>query len=167
MQAVSTQTALASEQRQSARLRSALDEATEQFAREAYGRRREIALRLAVVGREDQLVEALRRWVRRTQETRAKEDVLIERRLDSIISDAGDLLALVDGAAPREADVQGAGTSTGSVARIVVARDTVSALVEELQMETERRVQLEQFRLLFLQSPNGPGIDIFRRPSVK
>lgn len=144
MQAASAQTALSSEQRQSARLRNVLEEATEQLAREAYGRRREIALRLAVVGREDQLVEALRRWLRRTQETRAKEDVPIEERLDAIVGDAGDLLALVDGAAPREADTQGTSTSAGSVARIVAARDTVSALVEELQMETERRMQLER-----------------------
>ncbi|KAI9459454.1 hypothetical protein BJY52DRAFT_1265783 [Lactarius psammicola] len=144
MQAASAQTALASEQRQSARLRNVLEEATEELAREAYGRRREIALRLAVVGREDQLVEALRRWVRRTQETRAREDVPIEQRLDSIVGDVGDLLALVDGAAPREAETQGTGISTGSVARIVAAEDTVSALVEELQMETERRMQLER-----------------------
>ncbi|KAH9066387.1 hypothetical protein EDB87DRAFT_1590942 [Lactarius vividus] len=144
MQAVSAQTALASEQRQTTRLRNVLEEATEELAREAYGRRREIALRLAVVGREDQLVEALRRWVRRTQETRAKEDVPIEQRLDSIVSDAGDLLALVDGAAPREADIQGIGASTGSVARIAAAQDTVRALVEELQLETERRMHLER-----------------------
>ncbi|KAH9035324.1 hypothetical protein EDB85DRAFT_2087549 [Lactarius pseudohatsudake] len=144
MQAASAQTTLASEQRQSTRLRNVLDEATEELAREAYGRRREIALRLAVVGREDQLVEALRRWVRRTQETRAKEDVPVEQRLDSIVGDAGDLLALVDGAAPREADIQGTGTSTGSVARIAAAQDTVRALVEELQLETERRMHLER-----------------------
>ncbi|KAI9446192.1 hypothetical protein H4582DRAFT_1904179 [Lactarius indigo] len=144
MQATSAQAALASEQRQSARLRNVLEEATEDLAREAYGRRREIALRLAVVGREDQLVEALRRWVRRTQETCAREDVPIEQRLDSIVGDAGDLLTLVDGAAPREADMQGTGINTGSVARIIAARDTVSALVEELQLETERRVQLER-----------------------
>ncbi|KAH9180809.1 hypothetical protein EDB89DRAFT_2224513 [Lactarius sanguifluus] len=144
MQAASAQTALTSEQRQSTRLRSVLEEATEELAREAYGRRREIALRLAVVGREDQLVEALRRWVRRTQETRAKGDVPIEQRLDSIVGDAGDLLALVDGAAPRAADMQGTGTSTGSVARIAAARDTVRALVEELQLETERRMHLER-----------------------
>jgi len=61
---------------QCARLRDMLDEATEQLARETYSRRREIALRLAVVGREDQLAEALRRWVRRAQETCAREDVL-------------------------------------------------------------------------------------------
>ena len=144
MQATSAQNALAFELRQSSRLRNVLEEATEELAREAYGRRREIALRLAVVGREDQLVEALRRWVRRMQETRAKEDLPMEQRLDSIVSDAGDLLTLVDGAAPSEADIQGASTSAGSVARIVVARDTVSALVEELQLETEKRVQLER-----------------------
>jgi hypothetical protein len=144
MQASSAQAALAYEQRQSARLRNVLEEATEELAREAYGRRREIALRLAVVGREDQLVEALRRWVRRTQETRARDDVPMEQRLDYIVGDAGDLLALVDGAALSEADMQGTGTSTGSVARVVAARDTVSVLVEELQMETERRMQLER-----------------------
>jgi hypothetical protein len=144
MQAASAQNALAFELRQSARLRNVLEEATEELAREAYGRRREIALRLAVVGREDQLVEALRRWVRRTQETCAKEDLPMEQRLDSIVGDAGDLLVLVDGAAPHEADVQGTSMSAGSVARIVVARDTVSALVEELQLETEKRVQLER-----------------------
>jgi hypothetical protein len=144
MQATSAQNALAFELRQSASLRNALDEATEELAREAYGRRREIALRLAVVGREDQLMEALHRWIRRAQETRAKEDLPMEQRLDSIVGDAGDLLALVDGAAPSEADVQGTNTSAGSVARVVVARDTVSALVEELQLETEKRVQLER-----------------------
>ena len=142
MQAASLQAALAYEQRQSARLRNVLEEATEELAREAYGRRREITLRLAVVGREDQLVEALRRWVRRAQETRARDDVPMEQRLDSIVGDAGDLLTLVDGATPREADMQAAGISTGSVARIVAARDTVSVLVKEVQMETEMRMQL-------------------------
>ena len=89
-------------------------------------------------------MEALRRWVRRTQETRAKEGVPMEQRLDFIISDAGDLLTLVDGAAPREIETQDTNTSVGSLARIVAARDTVGALVEELQLETERRMQLER-----------------------
>ena len=142
VQLASTQAALATERRQSARLRDVLDEATEQLARETYGRRREIALRLAVVGREDQLAEALRRWVRRTQETRAREDVSAEQWLDSIVGDAGELLALVDGAAPLPDGAPGIGV--GSVARIVAAEDAVKALVEELQVETERRMQLER-----------------------
>ncbi|KAH9007414.1 hypothetical protein EDB83DRAFT_2323786 [Lactarius deliciosus] len=45
-----------------------LEEATEELARKAYGRRREIALPLGVVGREDQLVEALRWWWRTCME---------------------------------------------------------------------------------------------------
>ncbi|KAH9981756.1 hypothetical protein BJV74DRAFT_74892 [Russula compacta] len=151
-QLASARATLAIEQRQSARLRDVLDEATEQLARETYGRRREIALRLAVVGREDQLAEALRRWVRRAQETRAKENVLPAQRLDTIVRDAGELLALVDGAAAasssdsrgEEDDAVLVGPGIGSVARIVAARDAVRRLEEELQVETERRVRLER-----------------------
>ena len=132
------------------RLRDVLDEATEQLARETYGRRREIALRLAVVGREDQLAEALRRWVRRAQETCAREDVPAAQRLDSVVGDAGELLALVDAApASRSEDGEAVlgpaiGSGIGSVARIVAAREAVTALVEELRVETERRMQLER-----------------------
>jgi hypothetical protein len=122
-----------------------LDEATEQLARETYGRRREIALRLAVVGREDQLAEALRRWVRRAQETLAREDVpTAQQRLGSIVGDAAELLALVDGAAPREDAGLDLGLGVGSVARIMAARDAAAALVEELRVETERRMLLER-----------------------
>jgi hypothetical protein len=144
-QLASAQAALATEQRQSARLRDVLDDATEQLARETYGRRREIALRLAVVGREDQLAEALRRWVRRAQETLAREDVpASQKRLVSIVGDAGELLALVDGAAPREDAGPNLGPGVGSVARIVAARDAAAALVDELRVETERRMLLER-----------------------
>ena len=141
-QLASAQGALADEKRQSARLRDVLDEATEQLARETYGRRREIALRLAVVGREDQLAEALRRWVRRAQETCAKEDLPITQRLNTVVRDACELLGLVDGASSRED--MGLGPGIGSVARIVATRDAARVLVEELQIETERRMQLER-----------------------
>jgi len=147
MQLASAQGALATEQRQCARLRDVLDEATEQLARETYGRRREIVLRLAVVGREDQLAEVLRRWVRRAQETCAQEDVPPARRLDAIVGDAGALLALVDGAnaaspSPSWSDVgavldPGVGVGPGSVTRIVAAQDAVTVLVEDLHVETE------------------------------
>ncbi|KAH9958343.1 hypothetical protein BC827DRAFT_612750 [Russula dissimulans] len=143
-QVASAQAALATEQRQVARLRDVLDEATEQLARETYGRRREIALRLAVVGREDQLAEALRRWVRRAQEMHAKEDMPVAQRLSSIVRDAGELLAFVDGAASRPDGGTMLDIGTGSAARVVAAQDAVKALVEELQVETERRMKLER-----------------------
>ncbi|KAI9511096.1 hypothetical protein F5148DRAFT_1009987 [Russula earlei] len=143
-QLASLQAALAIERRQSARLRDVLDEATEQLARETYGRRREIALRLAVVGREDRLAEALRRWVRRAQEMRAREEAPTAQQFSSVVSNAGELLALVDGAASHSEVEATLSAGTGSVARIVVAQDAVRALVEELQIETERRMQLER-----------------------
>jgi hypothetical protein len=141
-QLASAQAALAHEQRQTSRLRDVLDEATEQLARETYGRRREIALRLGVVGREEQLAEALRRWVRRAQETCAKEDLPITQRLNAVVRDACDLLGLVDGTASC-GDVT-LDPGIGSVARIVATRDAARSLVEELQIETERRVHLER-----------------------
>ena len=143
-QLASAQAALANEQRQTARLRDVLDEATEQLARETYGRRREIALRLAVVGREDQLAEALRRWARRAQETCAKEDLPIAQRLNTVVRDACELLSLIDGAASRGDLKVALDPGIGSVARIVAAQDAVRTLVEELQIETERRMQLER-----------------------
>jgi hypothetical protein len=105
-----------------------------QLARETYGRRREIALRLAVVGREDQLVEAPHRWVRHAQETCAKENVPIAQWLDIVVRDAGDLLGLVDGVSSREDVGLTPGPGIGSVARIVAAQDAVRTLVEELQV---------------------------------
>ena len=101
-------------------------------------------MRLAVVGREDQLAEALRRWVRRAQETCAKEDLPIAQRLNTVVRDACELLNLIDGATSRENMSVTLDPGIGSVARILAARDAARTLVEELQIETERRMQLER-----------------------
>src|ERR1019366_244932 len=50
----------------------------------------------------------------------------------------------VDGAASREDMRVTLGPGIGGVARIVAAHDAVRTLVEELQVETERRMQLER-----------------------
>lgn len=155
------QSTLRSERKHSERLRTALDELTEQLAREAYGRRREIALRLAVVGREDALAEALKRWIRRARETTARSSLeplqwegdeegpivfgetdvqQMRQGFDAVIEDAGDLLALVNGSNRQE----GVDSGLGSLARILAAQDAVKTLVEELQMETEKRMKLER-----------------------
>ena len=80
--------------------------------------------------------------MRRAQETCAKEDLPITQRLNTVVRDACELLGLVDGAASRED--MGLGPGIGSVARIVATRDAARVLVEELQIETERRMQLER-----------------------
>jgi len=66
------------------------------------------------------------------------------QRLSSIVRDAGELLALVDGAGSRLDAGTMLDVATGSAARIVAAQDAVKALVEELQVETERRMKLER-----------------------
>ncbi|KAI0064636.1 hypothetical protein BV25DRAFT_1800078 [Artomyces pyxidatus] len=143
------ETSLASERRQSDRLRDVLDELTEQLARESYGRRREVSLRLAVVGREDGLAEALRRWVRRARETLERSDrgaMSVLEGFEHVVDDAVQLLALVDGVSevPARADGEDWDSGMGSVARILAAQDAVKTLVEELQVETEKRMKIER-----------------------
>lgn len=80
--------------------------------------------------------------MRRAQETYVKEDLPITQRLNAVVGDACGLLGLVDGTASR-GDVT-LDPGIGSVARIVATRDAARTLVEELQIETERRVHLER-----------------------
>ncbi|KAG8905962.1 hypothetical protein FRB99_007896 [Tulasnella sp. 403] len=137
---------------QTARLRDALDELTEDISRESHGRRREVALRLKMVSREEQTVSAMRQLLRRVEEGLG--------RLDSNSNDRPDLLArvqvemksLLDGLDGSEESLSGflleaassSDWSQGSVARVVSCQETVTSLVAELQMETEKRLALEK-----------------------
>lgn len=85
--------------------------------------------------------------MRRAQETCAKEDLPIAQRLNTVVRDACELLSLIDGAASRgeSGEMRAAlDPGIGSVARIIATRDAARTLVEELQIETERRMQLER-----------------------
>jgi hypothetical protein len=82
--------------------------------------------------------------VRRAKETCAKVDVPIAQRLNIVVRDACELLGLIDGAASRGDMREAMDPGIGSVARIIAARDAARTLVEELQIETERRMQLER-----------------------
>ncbi|KAI0957902.1 hypothetical protein AcW1_006144 [Taiwanofungus camphoratus] len=139
------QKSLMFQERQSDKLRQALDELTEDISREAYGRRREIALRLAFLGREESLAEGLRRWIRKTKESfdRAafgKEclgiDSTIRTVFDRMTWDAESLLESLNGQPALEEN------SVGSVARVIAAQDAVSTLTRELQNETDRRLAM-------------------------
>ncbi|CCM00489.1 uncharacterized protein FIBRA_02523 [Fibroporia radiculosa] len=141
------QKALFTERRQSEKLRFALDELTEDISREAYGRRREISLRLAFLGREESLAEGLRRWTRKAKETFCRiistdstKDVagVIQPMFNHVIQDAEGLLESLNGQPTVEDG------SIGSLARVVAAQDAISALSRELQVETDRRLDLER-----------------------
>jgi hypothetical protein len=56
------------EAREVERLRGALDELAGEIAKEGFGRRREVALRLAMLEREERLKELLAGWVRKFRE---------------------------------------------------------------------------------------------------
>lgn len=137
------QKTLLSERRQTEQLRHALDELSEDISREAYGRRREVALRLAFLGREEGLAEALRRWIRKARESVsrvlvAEEYAQFRGTFEMILEEADALMESLNGQLPSE------GVSMGSVARIITAQEAVSFLTRELQVETDRRLHLQQ-----------------------
>ncbi len=67
------------------------------------------------------------------------------RRLDAVVGDAGALVDVAAASRSSQSDVGAVlGPGVGSVARIVAAQDAVTALVEELRVETERRMMLER-----------------------
>ncbi|KAG1905755.1 uncharacterized protein F5891DRAFT_942848 [Suillus fuscotomentosus] len=125
---------------ENARLRDALEELGEEVTREAYGRRREVALRLALLAREEALSEALRRWVRRAQEGMhrcADADSQMYAAFERAVKDAESLLVTLD------AEVAGS-LVTGVFGRLVLAKDAVMRMTEEVGMEVERRVAAER-----------------------
>ncbi|OJT06112.1 hypothetical protein TRAPUB_3047 [Trametes pubescens] len=159
------QHALEHQRSETDRLRSALDELTEDIAREAFGRRREVSLRLAFLGREENLAENLRRWLRRARESFDRtaggsddgglDAIVLKEAFSRAMLDAEGLLELLNSQPSAEDDQ----SPSGSVARLVLAQDTVSSLTHELQEETVRRLRTER-KLARLETPDHPE-DIF------
>ncbi|THV05523.1 hypothetical protein K435DRAFT_790051 [Dendrothele bispora CBS 962.96] len=116
------------------KLRSALDDLGKDILRESYGRRREIALRLRLVTREEIMFEGLGRWVRRAQESLDRDQETQLHALRAMLVDAEALLNVLDG--PEH--------GVGSSARIIAAEAAVKSLNEELNRQTSRRVELEK-----------------------
>jgi hypothetical protein len=94
--------ALVTELHQSACKRDVLDGAKKELAREIYGCLQEIAPRLAIVGRKEQLAEASRGWVHRARKRRAQRRCLSSSG-STLSSVTWELCSVfVDGAASRE-----------------------------------------------------------------
>ncbi|KAF9069056.1 hypothetical protein BDP27DRAFT_1363582 [Rhodocollybia butyracea] len=143
---------LQSSQATSEKLRTTLDELGRDIMRESYGRRREIALRLKLVVREEALQESLGRWIRRAQEVLDQEQDQIPRlSFEKLLSDARDVYAVLDTPAAAiaplppvsESDYSPYSAPTGSLARIIATETSLKSLIEELQIQTARRQELE------------------------
>ncbi|PFH48497.1 hypothetical protein AMATHDRAFT_149762 [Amanita thiersii Skay4041] len=116
------------------RLRAALDELGGDYMKESYGRRREVALRIKLINREEALTESLRRWVLRTQEELGRDQDMRQEILARMVNDAKTLLAAEDGRPPE----------SGSLARIIAAQSAADSLVQELRAESARRLEIER-----------------------
>ncbi|KAK0439583.1 hypothetical protein EV421DRAFT_1737747 [Armillaria borealis] len=112
------------------KLRLALDEVGGDVMREAFGRRREVSLRIRMVAREESIEEWLRRWTLRAEEGIERGDDA-SALLEKMLHDAHGFTADLDG-------------SSESMGRIVVAENAVETLVEELRIQTARRFELEK-----------------------
>ncbi|KAG6911401.1 hypothetical protein DXG01_016498 [Tephrocybe rancida] len=129
-QILSLDSQLQASETQAETLRRALDELGGELAKEAFGRRREVALRIRMVNREEKLRSELERWLLRAEE--AREDVDVEKMVNGA-------RALLDGLL---------GGSEGSVGSLVVAEAAVQELTMELEVEMARRLELERLIVL-------------------
>lgn len=139
------QISLSSERRQSKKLKSALDDLSEDISRETYGRRREVSLRLALLLREASVAEGLQRWSRKARELfyhSAKGKGGTQASFEKCVEGAEALLRTLNG----DAEVDSGRDAAGSVARILAAQEAVAALVQELHIETGKRMELERQR---------------------
>ena len=116
--------------------------------KEKYGRRREIGLRIRMGGRQERLAESLRRWVRKGDEVVGR----VDRRdpeekesdlWDSLLSLSQDARILLESLDEGGADEETALSLSGARAREVMVVDGIDGLLEELRLETERRVMLQ------------------------
>ncbi|KAJ3564956.1 hypothetical protein NP233_g7953 [Leucocoprinus birnbaumii] len=140
-------------------LLSALDSLGNEVMKEGYGRRREVRLRIKLVGREERVLEGLRRWLRRAEEGYRRIDGSSDgarggvesKALAEMIQDAKILIDNLDNPLPIPAS-QDEGSHvplatspvSGSLARLIAIQSTLDDLVEDLQREQAKRLALEK-----------------------
>ncbi len=102
------------------KMRQALDELGGDLRREAFGRRRETALRIRMTSREEGFDEWVQRWIRRAEES---------GDLPQMIQDAKNLETM---------------TLRGSEERMTVVENILQTLLNDLRSQTDRRLHLEK-----------------------
>ncbi|KAF8886068.1 hypothetical protein CPB84DRAFT_1787910 [Gymnopilus junonius] len=135
---------------QNERLRSALDELGGEIMKETFGRRREVALRIKMGGREERVIEGLRRWVRRGDELLGRvrkvgdKEKVSDIQLDALLDMAQHARILLEGVDEGILDEQSALSLSSGKARALVVQRGLQDLLDELKDQTERRMVLEK-----------------------
>ena len=133
------------EAREVERLRAALDELAGEIAKEGFGRRREVALRLAMLEREERLKGLLAGWARKFRERSSRfSEAIADSELAGLLEDAllqaETLVERIDAVSTRNPQTD---SSDGSL-RISMALLEVKDVLARLGQETLRKHQLEK-----------------------
>ncbi|BEI80161.1 hypothetical protein CcaverHIS002_0106900 [Cutaneotrichosporon cavernicola] len=166
---------LQTEADRAARLRAAAEEMAEELGKEAAGRRREVALRLQLIATDEARSRRAEQWldrVRRAREPEARE-ALSAPVLGALLDEGAQILSPVS-VVPEKAPGWGrrllarrksvskpdnkACGEEESMARVLLAEELVQHLVDDLQIETERRVELEKQRVEWLAKEAEDGV---------
>ena len=115
--------------------------------RETFGRRREVALRMRAVTREEKLRETLARWVRKGDEIWAKVSSAQDDRdttkahdgLLEMIQEASTLLARADEGVSTDRL-----TVSASLGRLILVESLLDGLMDDLERETAIRIKFAQ-----------------------
>jgi hypothetical protein len=166
------QARLALETERGTRLRGAVEEMAEGLSRETAGRRREVALRLKMIAAEEKRERKVEIWLDRVRRARegAEGAVLEPDALEGLVDEGVEAVAedrMDVGREKRQAwrGLLGrkraasyvAVDQESSVARVLLAEELVNTLVQDLQVETERRIELEKQRMLLLAKEAAGG----------
>ncbi|TFK19155.1 hypothetical protein FA15DRAFT_709245 [Coprinopsis marcescibilis] len=128
------------------RFRSAVDDLGGDIMKESFGRRNEVALRIRMVSREERVNEALRRWLRRSEESLSRiPDASPEHEALFIMAqEAKTLLASLDAPPLPSLDGHGDIPISGSLGRLVTAHFIVEHLKTELKNEYSRQLKMRR-----------------------
>lgn len=176
-------TRLADERERSTKLRNALDELSEGMSRESAGRRREVALRLRMIAQEEKRARKIESWLDHVRRMREGVDgaVLEADILESLVDEGIEAVSeggTEDVTPDKQRSWRGIVSSLGktkkkethgvkveerdpaeeSLARTLLAEELVTTLVQDLQAETEKRMDLERQRVEWLAKEAVEGV---------
>ena len=156
------------------RLRAATEEMADELGKESAGRRREVAMRLQLIAAEETRARRVESWLDRVRRFRSEGAEIDSNLLAPLLDEA---VAILSPAAPVEpkaggkwrgmfgrrksvsASVPAAATpDEESLARIFLAEELVQHLVNDLQIESERRMELEKQRVAWLAREAEEGV---------
>lgn len=161
---------LHAESERAKQIRAAAEEMADEVGRESAGRRREIALRLHHMAAEEAREKRMESWLDRVRRARQQPDTVDAEVIGALLDDAVEILSPT----PPEAAANGWGRrllrkkavvppsgptpEDESLARIFLAEELVQRLTEDLQSETERRIELEKQRVAWLAKEAEEGV---------